>query len=521
MEVQLLVVDDEIQIRTGIERGIPWKNYGISRVFSAENGIEAMKILQEQEVQILITDIRMPGMTGLELAKKAKECYPEIQIIILSGFSEFEYAKQAISIGVEDYLLKPIKISELTKLITWIMQELEKKYDTRQEQMEQKARKNIEYHLTSGASDGITFQGLLTEYTGYPLDTKIICAAFDYDIRPYLMLKEDEDIQKSILLELCRSEKGMFFLEQGKKIIVFACLDVNRSFDSVMSILKKSFQQINNALKTVSEFSISAGIGRLTALKELGTAVEECLELLDQRLFEGTGLYLDKPVDKSGRQAIFLLKKEEQLRQAVIGYQYDQAEQYVKEQFALVKKLKVTSYDLVKGICLNLKQMLFSYIQETGLDVESVLEKNKDVLLSIPDFLTLDQYQNWILDLYFLVIRGITEHSDKTQSNVIISALAYISTNYSKDITVDSISGYVKKSKNYFSYLFKKEMGVSFVEYLNKYRVEEAKKLLDSSIDLAYEIAQKVGFRDEKYFSMVFKKIVGVSPSAYRKKKGV
>ena len=104
MNVELLIVDDEVQIRMGIEKGIPWKNFGITKVTSAPNGIEALRILEEEPVRILITDIRMPGINGLELAQKAKEIRPDIRIIILSGYSEFEYAKKAINIGVGDYL---------------------------------------------------------------------------------------------------------------------------------------------------------------------------------------------------------------------------------------------------------------------------------------------------------------------------------------------------------------------------------------------------------------------------------
>lgn len=521
MNINLLVVDDEMQIRMGIEKGIPWKEHGISQVFSAENGMEALTIIREREIHILITDIRMPGMTGLELSKKAKEYRPELSIIILSGFSEFEYAKKAIGLGVMDYLLKPIRIPELQKLIADIVAKLEEEDHRSKKQEKQERKESIEYYLTRGRSEPEILAQYLEEYTGYPRTAGILCSVFDCDTHQYSELTDEQFMIRQSLKEICLKEKGSFLLEQKKQWILFTCLDVNRTSQEAAALMKKAFIQINKELLARGKYSVSAGVGQIGRLQDLEAAVEECRELLDLRLIKGLGMYLDLALSKNPKENSFLIKGEEQLRQAVVSYQYEFAEHYITRQFESMRELEITSYDLVKGVCVNLKQLLFSYVQETGLDVEAVLEKNKEKLLRIPDFLTLEQYQTWICDLYFLIIRGITEHSEKVVNNVIITALAYISTNYSGDITVDSISSYVKKSKNYFSYLFKKELGVSFVEYLNKYRVEEAKKLLDTSIDLNYEIAQKVGFRDEKYFSMVFKKIVGCSPSAYRKNKGI
>lgn len=125
MDIKLLIVDDEVQIRKGIEKGIPWKELGISKVQSAPNGVAALEIIRAERTDILITDIRMPGMDGLELARKAKTVQENMHIIILSGFSEFDYAKQAISIGVKDYLLKPIKVRELTDNVISIVKKMQ------------------------------------------------------------------------------------------------------------------------------------------------------------------------------------------------------------------------------------------------------------------------------------------------------------------------------------------------------------------------------------------------------------
>ena len=149
------------------------------------------------------------------------------------------------------------------------------------------------------------------------------------------------------------------------------------------------------------------------------------------------------------------------------------------------------------------------------------MEKNKDFLLEVPELYTIEQYRDWICSLYYLILKGVSQHSKKNVSQVVMTAVVFISTHYHEDLTVDQISAYVSKSKNYFSYLFKKEMEVSFTEYLNKYRVEQACILLETTLDLTGEIGQKVGYKDERYFSSVFKKIVGISPLQYRKTRGI
>lgn len=154
------------------------------------------------------------------------------------------------------------------------------------------------------------------------------------------------------------------------------------------------------------------------------------------------------------------------------------------------------------------------------MDVEAVLKKNRQSILALPDLLTIEQYREWVLNVYYLILTGVSGNQGKTPNQMVITALSYISMHYRDEITVESISSYVKKSKNYFSYLFKKEMGISFTEYLNKYRIEEAKKRMETTADLNAEIAREVGFRDEKYFSAVFRKLEGCSATEYRKKKG-
>lgn len=521
MNVELLIVDDEVQIRMGIEKGIPWKNFGITKVTSAPNGIEALRILEEEPVRILITDIRMPGINGLELAQKAKEIRPDIRIIILSGYSEFEYAKKAINIGVVDYLLKPIRLAEMEELIARIMEEFRELENDQAKRQQEILQWEIGQHILTENLEAEEFLYRMKAYTGLPADTPILCSLFEFDTKETREISRGEPLVLDRLREYMQKDKNGYLLILNQRYLYFTKMDISRSREEVISKLRKLQSGINEKLKEEKIETLTVGIARNCPLCELVRAQRECVKLLNHRLYLGKGAAIPYEECPPHKEVSFIMEYEERLRQYIIGFQYENAQDYIAEQFKRMKELKVSSYDLVKGVCLTLKQFLFRHIRETGLDVEGVLEKNKTTLLEVPDLYTLDQYQLWVSNLYYLVLRGVTEHTDQAVSSAVMTAVAYISTHYHEDITVDFLSAYVNKSRNYFSYLFKKEMKVSFTEYLNHYRVEQACRLLDSSTDLTIEIAQRVGFKDEKYFSTVFKKIMGCPPSVYRKTKGL
>lgn len=521
MDVELLIVDDEVQIRRGIEKGIPWKDYGVTKVVTASNGMEALEILREEPVRIMITDIHMPGMSGLELAQKTKEWDENIRTVILSGYSEFEYAKKAIGIGVVDYLLKPIRLAELTELITRIIDEFRKQEYAQIEMQKSLIEDEIVQHILTENLEEEIFQERLKAYTGFSVQTFVLCCLFEFDTKEMREISRGEPLLLEKLRAYVKEDKHGFLFPLNQRYLYLTKMDISRSRAEVTAHIRRLHQDINGGLRDLGIGSVTAGVSQNYPLGRLVEACRECVKLLNHRLYLGMGAWSVFDGSLRQEQIPYIMENEERLRQYIIGFHYDKAQDYIAEQFQKLKELKVSSYDMVKGVCLTLKQFLFRHIRETGLDVESVLEKNKTTLLEVPDLFTLDQYQVWISNLYYLVLRGVSEHADQAVSGTVMTAVAYISTHYHEDITVDFISAYVKKSRNYFSYLFKKEMKVSFTEYLNRYRVEQACRMLDSSGDLTIEIAQKVGFRDEKYFSTVFKKMMGCPPSVYRKTKGI
>jgi two-component system response regulator YesN len=204
------------------------------------------------------------------------------------------------------------------------------------------------------------------------------------------------------------------------------------------------------------------------------------------------------------------------VRECVRGLSLSGCETYIRGLFDTLQKRKVTSSDFVRGICVSMKNLLLSTLQESGIDLNWLTESNAELLNDIPDYATIAEYRDWTDSLFYLILSGIAQITGKQHSRVIVEAMDYIAKHYNQDISLDAVADHVSKSRNYFSYLFKKEVGMTYVEYLNTIRVEKARRLLDTTDDMAYEIAAKVGYSDSRYFSMVFKKLTGVAPNQYR-----
>lgn len=515
MDIQLLIVDDERMIREGIVKAIPWKEYGVTHLWTAADGFEALEILNEHKIQVMITDIRMPEMSGLELAHKAKELQSDIKIAILSGYSDFEYARKAITIGVEDYLLKPIKLEELKKLVTHLTREA----DEREKQKESEQRAYWRAQIESGMIRKSTcVSQILSDYTRHPLEGKIVCAivAFDrLDVGQPAIISAAEALKQVI-----REQEKEYLFHTESRYVAVCCLDMKKSRDKVCIKIQQMLSQWNRKAKEKEIATLSAAISNPASLYKLFEVQTETERYLNRRLYMGAEVLIDgAQYQPEYDKEVFIVKDEDLLGRYVTGLQKEKACRLIQLRFEEMKKAKLTSYDIVRGICHNLLTLLVRNLQSIGVDVKS-LQTEQGGPLRIPDLITLQQYSEWMQNRYAEILSQVADSGENRNTPAVIAALSYISANYRNEINRDLVAEHVHLSGNYFSYVFKKEMNQSFSEYLNRYRVKKAKVLLDTTSMLTGEVAREVGFLEESYFSSVFKKVTGFSPSVYRKRGG-
>lgn len=518
--MKLLIADDELQIRTGLAEGIPWKTLGFEEVFTAENGVQGLNICKEHHPEIIITDIRMPGMTGLDLGKAVKEQDDFVEVIVLSGYSDFEYAREAIEMRAFQYLLKPIKISELISCVERakekiqkvnrendsrkelyvinrkrIMQQIFSKRELLKEEDVQVLQEQLELSGTNPVIVGICSADRSGESVQGSVPYFIKCRNNILDPNKMKELYVEDDSMYWIMEVLSENDKQRKVLKLKEQLLIFNKLHEKQFFNTM-----------------------SMSVSHAGNLQEATLLLNEAKQLLKKRMYEGAGCFAEWEKGDEEQKIRLNPINTAELQKRIESLDIERVNAYLEEVFETLEHNKVTSVNFVKSICEQLKNILLQTLLDKGIDIEGIFEHNRTLLNDIPEYRTMKEYKGWIDTLYQSILQGLSQLSGKRHSRVILQAVDFISKNYAGDINLEMTADYVQKSKNYFSYLFKKELGNSFVEYLNQVRVENAKKLLDTTDERTYEISEYVGYKEYKYFSSVFKKITGFSPAQYRKR---
>lgn len=521
--MKLLIVDDELQIRTGLAEEINWTELGIEQVYVAENGIEAVELCESYQPEIVITDIRMPGIDGLELSRQVMELYQPVEIIILSGYSDFNYAKQAIDFGAKAYLLKPINVKELIGVVSDAIESIKaqeevSEYKTQYEQMSRKEKlmRLIEQQGELDEEELLAFNGL----TGIKTTASVLLGMVSVDKIKSASTNQIGIYLKSIIEEvMCDQPTSMLYWHDNA--LLFICHYRSAAEHvRVKSNFSNRLVQMNQMLKAQFDSSVSLAVSSLSSAKYVPRLYCECQEAIKHRLYLGEACYLS--ADDLGLSSEVWLSplNTNGLKRAIEVFDHRSAHEYIEALFANISEMKVTSSDFIRDICISMKKTLIETIQEKGINAEQIIKDYPMLVKDIPTFVTGTEYYEWMDHLYYVVIDKFEQLGGEKHSRVIIQAVDYISNHYSEDISLTLLSAYTGKSKNYLGHLFKKEMKVSFIDYLNDIRISEAKIRLRNTDDMIYEISESVGFSDYKYFSSIFKKYVGTSPLKYRKNNG-
>lgn len=527
--INVMIVDDEERARTGIRTLIDWNSRGIAIAAEARDGVEALELLRETPIDILLTDIRMPEMDGLTLIEKVTETYPHIKCVIMSGFDEFAYAQKALALGASDYLLKPSRTQEILDTVLRLIEtiETERRQVNMLEQLKTGFRESFpllkEKTLSRLVlSENPPYERLLSNLTINGIE-------FPYLFFGIVVLQIDnfhtlqrtyshEDIElfkygmKNIAEEtLAGPFRGAAFEHQDDIVLILNTEEWIGS-ETLLPYAEKLQHNIRSYLK----FSVSIGIGSFDKqVSHLRTSYSEAVRALDLRYFIGTEKIVDyteamgdEPADTS-----YPLAQEKAILQAVMTG--DAAEIRAKlQQFHAALKPEGTSKEHVLKSTLALVFALYRFCIEKNLNTTEVFGQDLTELTHILGHSSMD----YILQSLSDTLLKITEQMNvkKNSNKLFESVLDYIQKNYHKDISRETVAREVFITPGYLSLLFKQEMKTSFLDYLHKIRTDRACELLRSRVLRISDIAHDVGYNDEKYFYQVFKKYTGMTPSQYR-----
>ena len=509
--MKLMIVDDDRQIREGIHYGIPWEEYGFEEVRDYEDGEDAWKELPVFGPDIVLADIRMPRMDGLELLKRIKAANISLRYILLSAYSDFEYCKKAIKLGADDYELKPIKPGRLIEVVQGHCKELQANRK-KQEDTDSAYESRFLYTLTKGKSvpDVPGLRQLLKQKYGFDEDYVLISVLRVEDGRgnpgDYAGIARSLKQALSGSAVLVLDDANLLVISRGSNS---ALLNINHQHQ-----LKSRIESFHDAGET-REMRLTAGISSSWRLGEIHKAYLQARQALDLCFYYKPGHISVYEMELQGQ------KKEGETDTQKIMEQYtsliwDAIKMsdagsisghlaHLKADMAKEKMDKKTITLVLSGIYTSLWTMV-----EPGAGVDVLNWKEDAPYID----LWFEKYSGFIWQIYeAYLIRS----SVKGYSTLVKNIIYYVHQHYSEPVTVDALADVFQKSPNHISAKFKKEVGVSFTEYLTDIRMQEALRMLLNSDMHVYEIAERVGYSSYDYFSRTFKKKTGRSAVSYRK----
>lgn len=513
-----IVVDDEEMIRKGICSVIPWEKLKIDTVKMASSGIEALKIMEEEAFDIMITDICMTEMNGLSLVEKMNYLNPRLKIIVLTGYDNFEYAQKCCKMQVEDYLLKPVDEIELENAIGRLIEDLEHEKTLSHEQKinsriqgvtEQLKLEQIMQNLLYERVKTSEFKKVLKEYSydkEEMLQIALVCPIIDDN----LAWKQHFELLnlsiKNICIELFDSKKqGITFEDKNKNIVI--AIFIREELEEVTLRVQHLIEYLKNEYDINPKVILGSVVG---GFNKINISYNDACVLLNNKSTYG------KIITKEPREMRLTLFNErvqefkknmidniDDLEKVMSIYEaYSEAIEFYNLSTSLVKK---TCFDIGGGI-------YFSYAMEKG-DISD--NKLNSLLISLKNC-----SRNDALRITRDFIIQILQTDIGESHEIIRKAKQYINDHLNEDISVYSIAEMLYLTPTYFSKLFKHSTGEGCNNYIIRKRIQKAKSLLETTSMKTGKIATLVGYKDTNYFSLAFKKQTGMSPTEFREKGG-
>jgi two-component system response regulator YesN len=531
---KVILVDDEILVREAISAKVSWEALGYELVGSFENGKQAIEFLEEQPVDVVLTDICMPYMDGMVLSKYLFENAPETKIIIFSGYNDFEYAKKAIQYKVSEYILKPVTKKELQEVLSDLKDKLNKQRQSEQT-MQKLTKAYREYtrnesliisnelsRLVRGTQDVTISVKKLEEYGINVSSSYYKVAVADIDIYSEFGTADIETKKESALMAfvlenisseiLTKHHLGFAFHDSDEKVCMLLCLpNAHSSGDR----LKEVLGEIQNYITATMKLSVSIGIGELVnQISDLAKSYNSAKEVLSFRYSNGEGVILDV-VDKAPLSSVeFTVAHLNEIAESLkngnkkqVELELDKLSEYIR-QHRITKSIIISSlHQFIRIMSEELQKIDDTYVPEPELFAQISNSKTFAEALE-----RLHPFVNDIFDKRENI-------GESNEERLVKQTLEFVKNRYSDAaLSLNDVCEYLSISTSRFSTVFKQGTGMTFMEVLTNERMEKAKQLLSMTNMKNYEIAEKVGYNDAHYFSIAFKKTTGLSPKEYSKK---
>ena len=542
--LKIFLAEDEVVVRETIKRMIPWEELGFELVGEAADGEMALPLLIRQQPDLLITDIKMPFMDGLTLARLAKKEIPGLKVVILSGYDDFNYAKQAIGIGVEDYLLKPITKNALIERLSEIRSRYE--HEKTQKEYYEKFHREMQAYEKNSIRDFFEalVRGSMDMMEVYKraekLGLDIVAEAYNVLI---FTMNCDEDFSgqrdeysswEAESLELLEN----FFAGHSSAMLFRSNIF---SYGVLLKGQRETIEENTRACVDEIRKILSRQDGRREWFLAVGQSVERLSQIqksyhtasraFSQRyLYDENILYYDEmeTMEHPGGQAetednAYLQKVDvNALNPAILqkflsnGLQ-EETENFVKDYFYAIGQEPMESLVFRNYVILNVRFSVISFIKGLGCDTNEMESADTEEVLA-ESGKNMESAIAYAKKMISQAIEIRDQNSGNKNRSILKTAVDFIDSHYmDEEISLNTVANVANVSSNHFSALFSQNMGQTFIEYLTSLRMNKAKELLRCTGMRSSEIAGEIGYKDAHYFSYLFKKTQGMTPSDYRK----
>lgn len=535
---KVLIIDDEPIIRKGIRNIINWENFGCEVCGEADNGLEGRELIVKYKPEIVITDIKMPEVDGLSMLSEIRETIPDSKIIILTGYRDFDYAREAVKYGAFDYLLKPTKIEELNAVISRAVKELRFRYDkeSEMEKMRRMYEKNLPfikekllYNMMYGmyTDDDMTLSQ--AEALGVKIDKFILGVVEIDDVSKTDEKSGDEGhVQEmqlyqfgiiSTIEEVFSDKFNVLCVSISSRRVAFVlCLPENDV--TKQDEINSKCTYLQKIIQNCFGFTISVAISTQgEGYKQLYEKLKECKEALEHKFYLGTNcviFYSDLGNFFRYTDCSELNDIQKQLIDNIKAGNQESVDECLKKLAEAINSNAKADKEDIKNFYFNTITLINS-IRSTVTG-----EKKIDEIALTNMYKMVEKCDN-LADLNSILesaakqtVDKVHEYNSNNMNLLMRRAVDYLEKHYAEEITLNQVAEKLYVSNFYLSRMFKKELGVNFIDYLNELRIEKAKELLADAKYKTYEVAEAVGVPNSHYFSKLFRKYVGMTASEYR-----
>ena len=518
---RVLLVDDEEDIREGISRKMDWLGLGFSLVGEAANGQDALELAESLRPDVILTDIKMPFMDGLELCRILTDRLPAARFVVFSGFDAFEYAKQAIQMNVVEYILKPINADELSAVLRRLKDQLDR---------ERAERRNVEL-LRSRYTENLPvlrelFYANLLDGHIEPGTERERAARLDIDLQgeewavglAYIGSDRRDALStlsiQNLLEETLTADRCKLSLYNDWVAVIVSLTESFTVYDLI-----RVLDRVCTLAASYLGLTLTVGVGApCKELSGMARSAAEARTALEYRSMVGRGqvIYIGDLEPDGGQVLTFEEADERTLTAAVrLG-----SEQEVRDAAAaLAGKIREANpsagqYNL---FLMELVTHLIKMIRRSGVGMEEVFGAGFSLPIQKSELPRLEELEDWCAERYLRLRTLIRRRQTDSAGQTVETAKEYIRQHYAEsDLSVEKLCAYLHLSSTYFSTLFKRETGTSFTAYVTTVRMEAAAEAIRGTEEKTYLIAQRCGYEDPNYFSYVFKRHFGVTPTKYR-----